>query len=194
MTKTIQSELDKLGRIDPCVILEEVMRIAERDEMAQYQLRGHHLLPEHLHEGWDKFVADAYNAKAAISQAMQADPENTVLIQQSYDMAALTNNIGTAIDMVEETLGKDAQEILGYLYGGWGSDGIDIAPILEVARDNLHSEVLGEVLEKLEQFRDRVDDPLAYPNPEELKALFEEGQGQGQGQDLDDQEVVQGIA
>ena len=71
---------------------------------------------------------------------------------------------------------------------------IDIVPILEVARDNLHSEVLGEVLETLEQFRDRVDDPFAYPNPEELKALFEEGQGQGQGQDLDDQEVVQGIA
>ncbi|MBQ8626733.1 MAG: hypothetical protein IJ419_11290 [Agathobacter sp.] len=194
LTKTIQSELDKLGHIDPCVIFEEVMHIVERDEMAQYQLRGHHLLPEHLHEGWNKFVTDAYNAKAAIAQAMQADPENTVLTQQNYDMAALINNIGTAIDMVEETWGRDAQEVLGYLYGGWGSDGIDIAPILEVARDNLHSEVLGEVLEKLEQFRDRVDDPFAYPNQEEIKALFEEGQGQGQGQDLDDQTVVQGIA
>ena len=207
LTQTIQSELEKLGHIDPCVVFEEVMRIVEHDEMVQYQLRGHPLLPEHLREGWDKFVTDAYNAKAVIAQAMQTDPENTVLTQQKYDMAALINNIGTAIDMVEETWGRDAQEVLGYLYGGWGSDGIDIAPILEVARDNLHSEVLGEVLEKLEQFRDRVDDPFAYPNQEEIKALFEKTPilSNTNNQNLEaenglldtqdqDEELVQGIA
>lgn len=164
LMETIRPELQKLDHISPWVVLSEISHIVDLDEISQYQLRGRDLMQPQWHDAWSQFVEDNH--------------------QDIY----ARHTIAMALDIAEDTQGQTTQEIMAYLHDGWGSDGIDVASALELARDNLHIANLAEALEKLEQFRADIGDPCAYPKGEEIQALFNEGQAQ------DDQEITQSIA